>query len=295
MDLHGVSRERWTGLLFGLLLPLPLVLLLCAALYWRAGSPPPSDTRISPILSPEERRQFQTFEKPCQRQGECESPLGCVDIYTGGPRFCIASECLTDAQCREGFTCRALPSLKDGPRVRRCVLVGTQKEGQPCVPSADTRDEACEQALLCHAFCGRPCDLDVPTSCPDGFACQQGPSGPSCLPHCKDRACPDGQECIHQGSEFPMCAAVHGLNCQRTPCSEGQRCFISYRSGARGAWVEMECAVPCAEGKTPCAEGFICDFGICRQRCEPNGTRECDSHRKCGYLPVEEAWLCFPK
>jgi hypothetical protein len=274
-------------------LPVPLILAFCFTSPWSSSS---GGVGHSPVLSPEERRHLQTFEKPCQQREDCESPLGCLDLYTGGPRFCVASECLTDSQCRDGFTCRQLASLEDGPLVRRCVLVGTQREGQSCLPNSDTREQACEWGLLCHhGFCGRPCEVGAPGSCPEGFACGQGPGGPSCRPHCRDGRCPPGEECIHQEREFPRCAVVRGANCERALCPDGQRCFVTYGHGATGAWVEMECVVPCGGASPACEEGFVCDVGACRRRCAPGSEDPCGPGEKCGYIPTEDAWLCFQK
>ncbi len=290
-----VSWKRAAGIIAGLLLPLPLVLTLYAATswtHWPAFSP---GTDVSPILPPDERRQLQTFEKHCTQREDCEPPLGCLEIYTGGPRFCVASECQSDSQCEEGFTCQTRPTLDNGPRVRRCAVIGTRQEGQPCVSSADTREEACAQGLICNGVCGRPCVLEDPTSCPDGLACRNGSDGPSCRPHCKDRECPEGQECIHHDDELPMCAVLRGNNCQRTTCPEGRECQVRYQLGGQRPTVDMECVVPCGKDKSPCPDGLVCDFGACRQRCNPNGPDTCGPNNTCGYLPVEESWLCFPR
>jgi hypothetical protein len=230
--------------LLGVVVALPLVLLARGALV-RWQGPDESGADVSPILSVEERRRLQTFERSCEKREDCESLLGCLPLSSQGPNFCVASECRTDLDCAEGLACQVLETLGHGPRVRFCVPEGQRKEGEPCLRGASIHKNACEEGLLCAGFCGRPCRLDVPESCPAGSTCKRGPDGASCLPDCKGLGCPSGQECIDLSGGVSVCASVVGQNCQRELCGERQRCSVAYPKVDQGRLkIEMKCVQP---------------------------------------------------
>ncbi len=265
----------------GLLLTAPLMLALGTALYPVREPGPDGSAPVVPMLSWEESRRLQTFDRPCQTQEDCDAPLGCTPLNPGGPRVCLASECMTDVQCEEGFTCQALPTLDRERRVRFCTPLGRRKEGEPCMKGLGILRNACEQGLICAAWCGRPCELDASGSCPEGFYCRQGPDGPSCLPTCEGRSCPDGQQCIPIEGRTSVCAAVRGQNCKQQPCPEGQECMIHFpRAGKQGVVMGMECVQPCDE-KAPCPEGLVCAGSSCRRPCEPGGASTCGPDEAC--------------
>ncbi len=89
-------------------------------------------------------QKLLTFGRPCRDSRECESPLACLQDSRRivEPR-CVASECVTDLQCEEGFVCQLMASLGQGRGVRVCVVAaGLRKEGQVCSPLPRTREVA---------------------------------------------------------------------------------------------------------------------------------------------------------
>jgi hypothetical protein len=261
---------KWRGALAaaaGLLLAVPFMLAMGIALYPGPVLGPKESVEVLPVLSAEERQRLLTLDRPCQRPEDCEPSLGCLQANPGGPSVCAASECMTDLQCREGFTCRAMQTLEEGPWVRWCILEGRRKEGEPCIQGFGIRKNNCERGLICTAWCGRPCTLDAPESCPEGFYCKSGgPEGPSCHPTCEGRGCPDGQQCIHIEGRTSLCAEVLGRNCQHEPCPERQECRLHFPRKRGQGWVMgMECVQPCGDG-APCPEGLVCAGGACQPR-----------------------------
>lgn len=279
------------GAVSGLLLLLPLALVSSLILYPPRGTQGTDGVEFSPVLSPDQRFQLNTFQQRCEKREECEPPLQCLALFTGGESYCLDSECLTDLQCHQGFTCRALKPLGRGPLVRRCLPVGDLKEGEPCIPSAREQSLVCEQGLICNGYCGRPCRKDDSTSCPEGFFCARGQGGMSCLPTCEGGACPTGQQCVRYGGGASVCARVRGENCQDVPCPQGQRCKKSYHPEDK-EWVSMECVTPCGEGESSCPQGLVCHHGACRQPCRPQTADVCGPGQRCSFAPVEGSWFC---
>lgn len=275
----------------GLLLPLPLVLAVGA--WWTRPQPQPArDTRlVSPMLSLEERRALLTHERACQTSEDCEAPLGCLSI-DWGQALCMASECLTDLQCEEGFTCKTLRTRGQGPRVRTCVVRGVAQEGAPCMASFTfTPEESCRPGLICNGYCGRPCQLGAPESCPEGTFCRDGKNGASCMPTCEGRSCAEGEECARFQGGFSVCARISGENCQRHACRDGTRCSVAYLPGRRGE-VQMECVQDCGAEHPPCPEGTVCEQRQCRRPCERDNPSACGPKETCGYNPRTQRWLC---
>jgi hypothetical protein len=285
------------GVTVGLMLPLSFMFDHCGAQLreYQTRTMTQQGARVVPILARDERRALLTYGRSCESQKDCEPPLGCLNLSLGGERICIDSSCLTDLQCKQGFTCRTRQAPGDGSLVRRCVLIGSRKEGQPCFDRAPDPESACERGLICgDGHCGRPCQMDVPSSCPAGFVCRGGPDAPSCRPFCKGGDCPDGQECVGAGTDNASCMRVRGENCQRQPCPEGQQCDIGYSPGAEAWTAEMQCLSPCDEQR-PCSEGFVCFMDTCRQRCGPDEEAVCGPRRQCVEIPVHDLWICGPR
>lgn len=283
--------------MLGLLLPLPLILLLKSL--WNAPLPSrevvltaTGPVELSPVLSEEERRRLLTFERPCSRQEDCEPPLGCLSP-DGRRGFCAASQCMTDLQCNGNRTCRVVPTLGQGPRVRICVPAGQLSEGVPCHPLTMDEKVSCARGLVCNDFCGRPCSPEAAAPCPEGFFCALGPAGPACAPTCEGRDCPAGQQCIRYPGGISMCAVAVGDDCQRTPCAEGQQCVASYSPG-RAQWATLECELPCKGVDKRCPQDLLCHLDRCRRSCDPKGPEVCGPGRACNTLPSEEdgPWLC---
>jgi hypothetical protein len=281
----------------GVLLPVPFVLLLTHVLHREFFSGQAEEKRFSPMLSLESRRKLMTFDHTCSGSQDCEPPLGCLQDFR---RFrlsvCIGSECEVDTQCPDGQVCRAVKTQSEGPLVRLCVATGTQKEGQGCDRLPNKQAEACEPGLLCNmGYCGRPCQLEDPLSCPKGFVCGEGPDVASCLPACEEGQCPEQQECVHFEGRFSACVHVVGKNCQRTPCAQGQECRTGYTPGV-GDKVTMECLVPCDGQKNSCPAGSVCFFGYCGRVCDPKAPGACGPDEWCNLHKDpntrEKLWYC---
>jgi hypothetical protein len=284
------------GVTVGLMLPLAFIFDHCGAWLkeYQTQIMTPQDTKSVPILEPDQRRALLTYGRSCESQKDCDPPLACLRFSPTGESVCIDSSCRTDLQCKQGFTCRTRKAPGDGALVRRCILIGNRKEGQPCFDSTRDLEEACERELLCGSgYCGRPCQLDVPSSCPAGFVCRGGPDAPSCRPFCKGGDCPAGQECVGVGTDEASCMIVHGENCQRHPCSQGQQCNISYSPGSEAWTAEMECLTPCDE-KHPCSEDSVCFMDGCRRRCGPGQEDVCGPRQRCAQYPFDHLWICKP-
>lgn len=175
--------------------------------------------------------------------------------------------------------------------IRVCSLVGSRQEGEMC--HAWTRDPeyGCERGLLCHTRCGRPCEPGDPSTCPEGFFCEEARAGAACQPTCEGRTCPEGQRCIGVGGKRSLCAKVHGRDCQSEPCGPGQQCSVSaYPRPAREVW--MQCTQTCGlEGKPPCPEGSVCEDNQCLTRCSPDS--RCAEGFKCAGPPSGPT-VCMP-
>ena len=254
----------------------------------------PEGVRLVPVLSDEERRQRATWHHPCREDAECEAPLVCFFNSRSSERYCSDSTCLTDAQCPGGFACRTVPAARQNTSVQVCTQVGVRKEGEECVLMPSTPNAGCEWGLLCSGRCGRPCQRDVPASCPQGFFCADGLQGPSCLPTCEGRACPEGQQCVSLGKGASLCAYIHGEDCQRQSCADGQRCVARTRLGVQ-EHVWMECVQPCGDERAPCPEGFRCLRQECRQRCDPDASDTCGPWHRCRSLFQHEPPACLPQ
>jgi len=288
-----VKGRRALGILLGLLLPVPLVLVLVLTTNGKASSGDSPDQGVSPVLSFEERQQRVTYERRCERREDCEPPLGCLFDQSILASYCTDSQCLTDAQCPEGFTCQTLSTLGEGPRVRHCLATGARREGEGCRSPPKDQQEACAPGLICGSgWCGRPCRLDEPTSCPEGFSCAEANPGLACQPTCDGRGCPDGQQCIRWG-KASTCAVVHGTHCQQSPCAPGQQCTVRAVPRRPGE-VWSECAASCDEARALCPAGRICLLGRCREPCEPANPGACGTGFRCGRHGNSQPWTCQP-
>jgi hypothetical protein len=293
---------NWRTLLSSLLvllLLLPLAWLLSIAL---SGHGPslllPQGKALVPMLSHEERLRLRTYDYECRTDADCESPLRCFYNPRTERQACADSTCMADSDCPGGFACRSFPchtlEARNGKDlVRICSPLGVRKEGERCASLPATRDEGCERGLLCQGFCGRPCRLDEPSSCPEGYFCREGNNGPSCLPTCEGRSCPEDQRCLPFSAEkASVCTKVHGQDCEQNPCPQGAQCTrYAYPTHPGEAW--MECLRPCSEGEPLCAEGSVCYLYRCRKSCDPEAASACGPGFACKSRPGEP-WTCVP-
>jgi hypothetical protein len=289
------------AVLLGVLLPLPLAWLLHILMFARGTDESlPRDKTLVPMLSPEERRGLLTYGRHCDTNADCEAPLQCFFNTRLMSRYCSDSKCMTDVQCPEGFVCRTQTTTGNGDALRVCSLTGVRREGEACLVNTDSTDYACEKGLLCQGRCGRPCNMSAPTSCPEGFFCHAGSEdGPSCLPTCEGRGCPEGQQCVVrdkprlQGRQVSRCARVYGHDCRQHPCAQGQKCVLDDNPRVPDA-VWMECLSTCGEGAPPCPEGTVCHQYRCHTSCEPEEPSSCAPGFTCHRKTAREPWRCVP-
>jgi len=287
---------RWRiplAVLLSFLLLLPLAWTLQVTMFGGVRRAPGKE--VVPMLSPAERQGLMSYERPCGGNKDCEPPLGCFFNTRSRWMYCTDSRCMMDQQCAEDMVCRAMRTVGSGPAIRQCTLVGLRKEGEQCVELPSSREHACQRDLFCQGGrCGRPCQLDEPDTCPEGFFCRQGLNGPSCLPTCEGRACPQGHTCVRLEETLSVCAEVHGQDCQRTPCPGTQKCSVwAPLNHPREVW--MTCLLHCDE-KNPssCPEGFVCEMSYCRKSCDPAIPNACGPHYKCYRYSERYAWTCDP-
>jgi hypothetical protein len=276
----------------GGLLPLPLAWLLYAATL-RGLTERIQEGPVVPILTNEEFRGQLSYLKPCRTEKDCTPPLACYFDPARRMRLCGDSTCLTDLQCEEGYTCRTLRTVGHKARVRLCVPRGGRKEGEQCAPFFPQAEYHCVPGLLCQDWCGRPCQIDVPESCPEGFFCREGPEGTSCLPTCEGQRCPGGQRCVSRRQGVSICAMVHGQDCESNPCPQGQTCKLR-ELPTRPGELWGECVQGCDEDQPPCPEGKVCIAGWCSQACDPRSPSACGPHFVCDTLGDGSPWYCQP-
>jgi hypothetical protein len=280
------------GILGGLFLAAPLVLILASTMLQLPHAPAAGVGRLSPVLTEEARRQLMTYRRDCVHRADCEAPLGCLPNIRARRNYCSDSECETDAQCPERLSCVPLWTVDDGPVVRYCIPAGVRKEGESCIEIPSSQEFACEPGLRCaDGWCGRSCQLDNPASCPEGFSCANFSPGPACRPTCEGRTCPPGQQCMHDRSGASVCAVVYGPDCQREPCPAGRSCDAIFPSRRPGV-VWMHCDPECSEDLPACPQGRLCDQGLCLKPCEPLGPNVCDPGYLCQRYVDSQPWAC---
>jgi hypothetical protein len=286
---------RWRLVLTALsclLLPLPLAGLLLISM---SGPVTPAQRGPSLIsmLSADARRALPTYDRACDTDADCDAPLGC--LMTGSLRFklCTDSTCATDQDCPENFSCVTLKTHGGKALVRTCSLMGERKEGERCRVLPTASRLGCERGLLCQGWCGRPCRLGEPSSCPEGFFCSEGPRGPpSCLPTCEGRTCPEGQQCLSRGSNASVCTEWVSEDCRRSPCPEGHFCKV-LETPSRPWELRTECMRLCGKD-TPCSEGFVCIDYQCRRACDPEHPASCGPGATCERNHPDDPWSCLP-
>ena len=288
-----MKRRVALALAVALALPVPLVWLTRLA----TGPKAPPEPGVALILGKEERWKHPSFNQPCQHSSDCQSPLACLRRAPAGHGRCMDSECATDMDCEEGTWCRTFPSQGGGVSIRACdTLHGERGEGEPCAERFNSKQRTCRHDLRCNGgWCGRPCELDESTSCPEGFFCRPGLDGPSCVPTCEGRACPEGLRCVRQTGGVSVCAQLDGEDCWSTPCSEGLGCAtLDSRVNQGRTRVSMECVRACGPEQPPCTPGFHCVENACRRTCGEAASAPCREDEACFQWPDMDVRLCWP-
>jgi hypothetical protein len=291
-DVRGSKKPPTLALavLMGLL-ALPLALIVGLAL--RPSLP--DAQKALPLVPATQARTMMSYRSPCLRPEECEPPLGCFEVGDTGRGYCVNTECEADSHCEEGESCRTLRTMGGGPPVRRCeAREGVRQAGEACAPFLTYANYRCAQGLLCNrGWCGQPCRLEESSDCPEGFFCQQGLEGPSCVPTCQDRGCTEGLQCAREGGGISVCAQLRGSECPEGSCPEGSRCtFTNLSAVDAGLALRLECIASCGEGQPACPSGRVCVASRCLRTCDPQGPNTCHPEERCVYRVDLGVALC---
>lgn len=280
-----------------LLLPVPLVWLLSIAMSGLRPSArltPPQGKTFFPMLSHEERLLLTTYTHDCRTDTDCDPQLRCAYDVPTSRYQCTDSVCTSDDHCPDGFTC--IPSSTENGKdlIRVCVLRGVRQEGELCYRIPESPKQGCAKGLSCQGFCGRPCQVDEPVSCPEGYYCRAGEEDTSCMPTCEGRPCPAGQRCIDlAGGQGSLCMTINGQDCEQTSCPQGLNCIrTAYPSTPDHLW--MECLRSCFKNQPPCPEGTACFLFQCRKSCDPENSSACGPDFHCGRNHPDQPWVCLP-
>jgi len=194
--------------------------------------------------------------------------------------------CAVDRDCEEGSICRVHYRPTYGP-IRACRPIGPQREGERCGAPPETVDEACKASLNCnYGFCGVPCSLGSPASCPPGTVCRGKSEDPSCVPDCRERGCYAGERCVGIDEQLSICGVAEG-DCDVTGCPAGQVCQRKlYSPGIR-----LRCIRPCPADKD-CGADAKCEEGACLQRCDVSAPK-CPPDWYCAGRDAEPTY-CHP-
>jgi hypothetical protein len=291
-DMRGSQRTKTLiATILVLILPLPLILVIGRASWPRL----PQGQNVLPLLPSDQARALPSFESPCLRAEDCEPPLGCLEAGALGRGVCLNTACETDSQCGPEKYCRTFPTMNGDAALRRCDRRGGERpEGDACVAVYTFAEDRCADGLLCNrGWCGRPCTLGEASSCPEGFFCQQGLNGPSCVPTCEARGCPTGLQCARESGGISVCAQLRGSECSEGSCPAGSSCtFTNLSSVDAGIALRLECGAPCGEGLPACSSGRVCVASRCLRTCAPHGPDTCYPEERCVFRVDLGVALC---
>lgn len=235
----------------------------------------------------------------CQTDSDCPVGKGCVANRETRRFECLDSECEGDAHCFPGLVCRRVSRWGSSAVIRRCVPVGTRREGETCDTQFVSAAGACQEGLLCHqGRCSLPCQLGEAASCPRGHNCEESDEGAACFPDCRALGCPGGQQCKALGDQEYQCLEeVHG-ECPETPCAQGERCNMRVSRGRGVFWCARLCDPLRADS---CAANEICGIGggappTCYSRCDPMDPDSCGEGSACTTSAEDMSrWGCIPQ
>ena len=291
-DVRGSQRTRTLiAAILAALVSLPLILVIGSTL-WPSL---PDRQKTLPLLPVDQARALPSYGNACLRPEECEPPLGCLEAGAFGRGECLNTECATDSQCEPEKYCRTFPTMKEGLALRRCdKRDGERPEGDACVVGYTYAEDRCAQGLRCNrGWCGRPCRLGEASSCPEGFFCQEGLDGPSCVPTCEARGCPEGLQCAREAGGISVCAQLRSSDCPAGSCPEGSRCTLTNLSRVdAGLALRLECIAPCGEGFPVCPSGRVCAASHCLRTCDPHGPNTCYPEERCVFRADLGVSLC---
>ena len=178
--------RTWAAVLFGILLPLPLIWLVHSAVVkpFSGGSPARGPVLI-PMLPVMERMGTPTYQRECSTDKDCDPRLRCFLSLVTDFSYCVDSRCMEDKDCPEGFSCQTYFADNRKDLINACTLIGHRKEGEPCNSFDGELESGCERGLICRGRCGRPCAPGSPAACPNGFFCEEASQGATCQPTCE--------------------------------------------------------------------------------------------------------------
>jgi hypothetical protein len=235
----------------------------------------------------------------CTTDSDCPAGQGCIINYGKGAFECAASECEDDSGCFPGSVCRVAAGGAPGPVIRRCLLAGARLAGESCSRWPATREEACEEGLLCiNHRCGPPCKPGEPGTCPEGHTCEESPSGAACVSDCREQGCPTGKQCASLNGGVHQCLDLVVDECSdEKPCAQGENCIVRGRIGRAGRF----CAAACDSWKTDsCSGEQVCGMGgptgsACYAKCDPQDLSTCPHGWLCTTVTEDlQTWGCLP-
>lgn len=217
-----------------------------------------------------------------------------------------ASYCTTDCStgCPEGFAC-----AEDAPRPFCARCAGAEPHvvpvGEPCLCDVDCELGPSGEASECAAgFCRvASCLIAEPTSCPDGFGCEQGPAFSTYCTECLATGDPPADE---GGVCGCTAECVEGLVCRRgacrRPCEIEEQCgslSCTHRAGeiatcqdpvldcladgSKRPGERCDCNADCGPGAHFCLLGAIGDVpvGRCAASCSLDAPGDCPAATRC--------------
>jgi hypothetical protein len=269
---------------------LPVAIALCFTIggavtwwWWHEIRTPPTAHGVQPVLDRGQLSALLTYKHSCRTQADCEEPLLCMSDPRIRDWRCLASECETDFQCEPGLTCTPVVHT-DASVLRLCLIRGARKEGEGCESFHLKEEWGCAPGMICSSgYCGRPCKPDEPSACPEGSFCRGGARLPACLPSCLRSGCPPEKQCIQLDGELSVCATVHGQDCSKQPCPQGQDCHRALGHRWQSQVVNMWCAPACNEqAGRPCPGGSVClNNRYCARLCDEGTPESCAAGERC--------------
>ncbi len=224
----------------------------------------------------------------------------------GGTSYCTL-DCISDpSACPVGYECTEGAASGGRPFCARCASAepGVVPLAEPCLCDADCAPGPLGEETSCDGgYCrATSCLVGDPSSCPEGYGCEEGPGLESfcaeCLalgeaPALEGEACGCSAEC------------ASGLVCRRgacrTPCQIEEHCgslsclhrtdetpscqepiLDCLADGSSGPGEACRCNADCGAGAPFCLLGTIGDVVVdrCAATCTP-GSGDCPSGTRC--------------
>jgi hypothetical protein len=231
-----------------------------------------------------------TLPVTCYEPGDCGANETCGADYTCHPGDCSykATGCVAGYTCTSvsgsGYQCVADSDGGDDGATEGAAG-GSDGGAEASGDASDegTTSDASGDATSSVVYCGYPADCASDETCSadgtchagdcgsspciNGFVCQSGSNGPTCV-HGNPAACGSDLDCGGNGSLCVdgLCTATTSLCSDRTQCASGDEC------------VDGKCIARCTTD-VQCTDGFACHptLGVCT-----NAVAACKSTQDCG-------------